>query len=92
MDRASQAVGLEGVLDAAAPGVVEVGHEGDDPVDDGCREGDADGHVLGDVEALDDAAADLGDGLGGGGLRGRDADPLADELAGVEVDEGALDA
>jgi hypothetical protein len=61
-------------------------------VHDGSRKGDSDGHVGLDAQLFDDLPAHLGHRLGSGMLRGVDADALARELAGLQIDEGSLDA
>ena len=75
----------------ALPGLVEIGHESNGPVHDRSREGDSDGRIGVDAQLLDDLPAHLGDGLGCGGLRRVDANAVAHELTGLQVDEGALD-
>ena len=74
------------------PRLIEVRHVGDDAVEDGGGEGDADRHVVLHVELVDDLAADLRHGVGGGGVGGGNTNLIADVLAGLKIHQRALHA
>ena len=76
----------------ARPGLVEIGDEGNDPVDDRSGQGHAHRDVVAHLELFEELAAHLGNGRRSGLLGSVDADALTDERARGQVDQGALDA
>jgi len=59
-------------------------------IGDDARVGDAE--RAGPAELADDGGDGLGDGIGRGGLRCRQLEPVADQRSGVEIHDAALDA
>ena len=72
------------------PALVDVGGGAHDAFGHHTRIGDAE--LLGPAELADNRGDGLGDGVGGGRLRGGELEAFADEQSGVEIDDAALDA